>query len=99
MRAGVNNPMYAIEQISYLMFLKALTELDEQQERLATLSGKKYESIFNGKISKFSWRVISRLSGDELYNTLSEVFEHFARATEALADGQNIVSPSAPQDL
>jgi len=73
---GVNNPMYAIEQISYLMFLKALTELDEQQERLATLSGKKYESIFNGKISKFSWRVISRLSGDELYNTLSEVFEH-----------------------
>lgn len=73
---GLNNPMQAIEQISYLMFLKALTELDEQQERLATLSGKKYESIFNGKISKFSWRVISRLSGDELYNTLSEVFEH-----------------------
>ncbi len=73
---GVNNPMTAIEQISYLMFLKSLTELDEQQERIAKLSGKNYESIFNGKITKFSWRVISRLAGDELYNTLSEVFEH-----------------------
>lgn len=29
---GVNNPMTAIEQVSYLMFLKSLTELDEQQE-------------------------------------------------------------------
>lgn len=72
---GVNNPMTAVEQISYLMFLKSLTELDEQQEKLASLSNKKYISIFNGKISKFGWRVLSRLSGDELYNTLSEVFE------------------------
>lgn len=73
---GVNNPMTAIEQVSYLMFLKSLTELDEQQERLTRLSDKEYTSIFNGKISKFSWRTISRLSGDELYITLSEAFEH-----------------------
>lgn len=73
---GVNNPMTAIEQISYLMFLKSITELDEQQERMAKLAGKTYESVFNGKISKFSWRVISRLSGDELYNTLTDAFEH-----------------------
>lgn len=73
---GVNNPMTAIEQISYLMFLKSLTELDEQQERIAKLSKKEYGSIFNGKISKFSWRVISRLSGDELYNTLADAFEN-----------------------
>lgn len=72
---GVNNPMTAIEQISYLMFLKSLTEMDEQQQKISELSGQKYESIFNAKISKFGWRVISRLAGDELYNTLSEVFE------------------------
>ena len=73
---GVNNPMTAIEQVSYLMFLKSLTELDEHQQKIAELSDKKYESIFNGKISKFGWRVLSRLSGDELYNTLTEAFEH-----------------------
>lgn len=73
---GVNNPMTAIEQVSYLMFLKSLTELDEQQEKLAILSGKKYASIFNGKVSKYGWRVVSRLAGDELYNILTEAFEH-----------------------
>lgn len=87
---GVNNPMTAIEQISYLMFLKSLTELDEHQERIANLSGKKYESIFNGKISKFSWRVISRLAGDELYNTLSEVFEHLYELPKLTPTGKTL---------
>ncbi len=73
---GVNNPMTAIEQVSYLMFLKSITELDEYQFKITELSGKAYESIFNDKGAKFSWRVISRLSGDELYNTLTESFEH-----------------------
>ncbi|MCM2339410.1 MAG: type I restriction-modification system subunit M [Burkholderiales bacterium] len=87
---GVNNPMTAIEQISYLMFLKSLTEFDEQQERISNLSGKKYESVFNGKISKFSWRVISRLSGDELYNTLAEVFEHLHELPKLTATGKTL---------
>ena len=85
---GVNNPMTAIEQISYLMFLKSLTELDEQQERIAKLSGKEYGSIFNGKITKFSWRVISRLAGDELYNTLSEVFERLHELPKLSSTGK-----------
>lgn len=72
---GVNNPMTAIEQISYLMFLKSLTEFDEQQAQLAQLSGKKHESVFDGHLSKYSWRVVSRLAGDELYDTLVEIFE------------------------
>ncbi len=87
---GVNNPMTAIEQISYLMFIKSLTEVDEQQERMASLSGKKYESIFNGNISKFSWRVISRLSGDELYNTISDVFEHLHELPKLSPTGKTL---------
>ncbi|MDO8557032.1 MAG: N-6 DNA methylase [Candidatus Jorgensenbacteria bacterium] len=87
---GVNNPMTSIEQISYLMFLKSLTEFDEHQERIAKLSGKKYESIFNGKISKFGWRVISRLSGDELYNTLVEVFEHLHELPKLTSTGKTL---------
>lgn len=87
---GVNNPMTAIEQVSYLMFLKSLTELDEHQQKIAELSGKKYESIFNGKISKFGWRVLSRLSGDELYNTLTEAFEHLHELPNLTQTGKTL---------
>jgi hypothetical protein len=31
---GVNNPMDSIEQISYLLFLRLLTERDEQLSQL-----------------------------------------------------------------
>jgi len=73
---GVNNPMTAIEQLSYFMFLKSLTEYDTTQERLAKLANKPYASVFNGKRHKYGWDVICRLSGDELYNNLSEALEH-----------------------
>ncbi|MCX6916729.1 MAG: type I restriction-modification system subunit M N-terminal domain-containing protein, partial [Verrucomicrobia bacterium] len=49
---GVNNPMDSIEQISYLLFLRLLTEKDEA---LAALGGKKYDRIFSGKWSRFAW--------------------------------------------
>jgi type I restriction enzyme M protein len=35
---GVNNPMTAIEQVSYFMFLKSLTEYDITQERISKLA-------------------------------------------------------------
>src|ERR1700683_5069009 len=44
---GVNNPMDSIEQCSYLLFLRLLTEKDET---FATLD-KKYVRIFSGKWS------------------------------------------------
>ena len=74
---GVNIPTTSIEQISYLMFLKSLTEMDENHAELARKTGSKYTMLFSGSWAKYSWRTVSRLSGDELYNTLVEVFEKF----------------------
>lgn len=74
---GVNNPMTSIEQISYLMFLKSLTEKDEEQEKLQKLMGNKYTPLFTGSWTKYSWRTIARLTGDPLYNNLVEAFEKF----------------------
>ncbi|MCD6345896.1 MAG: SAM-dependent DNA methyltransferase, partial [Bacteroidales bacterium] len=72
---GVNNPITAIEQITYLMFLKDLTEMDEQQSRLSELNSKKYASVFVNGSGKYSWRVIARLQGKELFDTLTEAIE------------------------
>lgn len=72
---GVNNPMTAIEQISFLMFLKSLTEMDEKQEQLQRAVGGKHSPTFSNSWSKYSWRTMARLSGDPLYVTLSEAIE------------------------
>ena len=74
---GVNIPTTSIEQISYLMFLKSLTEMDEKHAELARKADGKHKMIFSGSWAKYSWRTVSRLSGDELYNTLVEAFEKF----------------------
>jgi type I restriction enzyme M protein len=48
---GMSNPLSAIEQISYLIFMKRLEDADTQQKRGAERRGDKYVSIFKGKES------------------------------------------------
>ncbi|MGA2587424.1 MAG: N-6 DNA methylase [Candidatus Aminicenantales bacterium] len=68
---GVNNPMDSIEQISYLMFLRLLTEKDDV---LATLD-KKYTRIFSGKWARFAWGNFVTLTGDALFNAIRDAIE------------------------
>jgi len=68
---GVNNPMDSIEQCSYLIFLRLLTEKDET---LASLD-KKYTRIFSGKWSRFAWGNFVTLAGDELFDAVRNAIE------------------------
>lgn len=68
---GVNNPMDSIEQISYLLFLRLLTDKDEV---LATLD-KKYTRIFSGKWTRFAWGNFVTLTGDNLFNAARDAIE------------------------
>jgi type I restriction enzyme M protein len=70
---GVNNPMDSIEQISYLLFLRLLTEKDEDLARL----DKKYPRIFSGKWARFAWGNFVTLTGDDLFNTIRDAMESF----------------------
>ncbi|KAF2518827.1 N-6 DNA methylase [Flavobacterium salilacus subsp. salilacus] len=45
---GISNPITAIEQITYLLFIKKLDELENTREIEATSKGKKYISKFDG---------------------------------------------------
>ena len=69
---GVNNPMDSIEQCSYLLFLRLLTEKDET---LASLD-KKYPRIFSGKWSRYAWGNFVTLTGDNLFNAVRDAIEH-----------------------
>ena len=68
---GVNNPMDSIEQMSYLIFLRLLTEKDEV---LATLD-KKYTRIFSGTWTRFAWGNFVTLTGDHLFNAVRDAIE------------------------
>src|ERR1700686_4316141 len=68
---GVNNPMDSIEQMSYLLFLRLLTEKDEL---LASLD-KKYARIFAGKWARFAWGNFVTLTGDQLFNAIRDAIE------------------------
>ena len=45
---GLSNPITAIEQMSYLIFMKKLEDEDEKRSREAGFTGEKYVSIFKG---------------------------------------------------
>ena len=46
---GISNPLTAIEQITYLLFMKRLDELDQKRQADAEFTGEKYTSKFEGK--------------------------------------------------
>lgn len=45
---GISNPLTAIEQITYLLFMKRLDELDQKKQSDAEWTGEKYTSKFKG---------------------------------------------------
>ena len=68
---GVNNPMDLIEQISYLLFIRLLTEKDDI---LGSLD-KKYTRIFSGKWARYGWGNFVTLTGDALFDAIRNVIE------------------------
>jgi type I restriction enzyme M protein len=68
---GVNNPMDSIEQLSYLIFLRLMSERDEE---FAALS-RKYNRIFTGEWAKYQWGNFVTLTGDQLFDAARNAIE------------------------
>src|SRR5690242_1085691 len=68
---GVNNPMDSIEQISYLLFLRLLSERDEQ---FASLQ-KSYKRVFSGAWARYAWGNFVTLTGDQLFDAVRSAIE------------------------
>lgn len=49
---GISNPLTAIEQITYLIFMKRIDELDLKRKSDAEWTGEEYKSLFDGTYSK-----------------------------------------------
>jgi len=83
---GISNPLTAIEQITYLIFMKRLDDLESKRERDADFTGEKYVSRFKGKFTipgseqtidknELRWSVFKHSPADEmLFHVQSRVF-------------------------
>lgn len=60
---GISNPLTAIEQVTYLLFMKRLDELDQKRQADAEWTGEKYTSKFEGIWVPPEYR--TKLSGRE----------------------------------
>ncbi len=74
---GIANPLTAIEQITYLIFMKRLDDLETKRERDAEFTGEKYTSRFSGKFktpgsneevdkNELRWSNFKRRPADEM---------------------------------
>jgi type I restriction enzyme M protein len=60
---GLSNPLDAIEQLSFLLFLKQLDEREQDGARAAKKRGQKYEPLFPNE--ELRWSYWSQLPGDK----------------------------------
>jgi type I restriction enzyme M protein len=71
---GLSNPLDAIEQLSYLIFLKQLDEREQDAERAARLRGKTYQPLFpdtdDGR--QLRWSYWSQLPANEALAQVKE---------------------------
>lgn len=81
---GVNNPMDSIEQLSYLIFLRLLSERDEE----AALLEPGYQHIFSGAWARYAWGNFVTLTGDELFDALRGAIEKLHELPDLSATGR-----------
>src|SRR5207244_10071425 len=67
---GLSNPLDAIEQFSFLFFLKRLDEREQDAERAARLRGKKHQPIFPD--AKLRWSHWTQLPADQALRHVKE---------------------------
>ena len=74
---GIANPLTAIEQITYLIFMKRLDDLEAKRERDAEFTGEKYTSRFKGRFqipgsnesidkNELRWSIFKHKPADEM---------------------------------
>ena len=64
---GIANPLTVIEQITYLLFMKRLDELQTTKEQMANLSGQPLQDLtFSQEQSQLRWSGFKELEANKM---------------------------------
>ncbi|MDR0911417.1 MAG: type I restriction-modification system subunit M [Methanobrevibacter sp.] len=75
---GISNPIIAIEQMSYLMFMKRLSDNDNHNMDKANLTGEKYTSIFE-ECPNCDWFYFKDMTADKMLSHVRDTVFPFLR--------------------
>lgn len=83
---GITNPINAIEQISYLLFMRRIDDADALEKAKAIFAEQPYQSIFEGN-EDCRWSYFSQLDPDTMLDVV---------ANRAFPFIKNLNDPSQP---
>jgi type I restriction enzyme M protein len=91
---GISNPLSAIEQISYLIFIKRLDDLDTHHKNAAQARGQPYKSIFEGH-ENCRWSTWKHMSAEAMFKHVTEIVFPFIKN---LHNGEDVVYSNTMKD-
>lgn len=77
--AGVASHPTIIEQINYLLFMRALSQRDDELRQLGVTNDN--EIVFDGELEKYHWDNLLTLNAEALFNALDECFRKIPEST------------------
>ena len=69
---GVTNPLTVIEQITYLLFIKSLDDIDIAHEKSDHMLGIKTKRIFDEKHQECRWSIFKNYPAEKMYRIVGE---------------------------
>src|SRR5574337_1233068 len=75
---GISNPLQAIEQMSYLIFMKRLEDEEVSREQNSKLLDGKYESVFKGN-EDCKWSKWTEMSAEKMFEHVRDKVFPFLR--------------------
>ena len=69
---GVTNPLTVIEQITYLLFIKGLDDIDIAHEKSDHMLGIKTKRIFDEKHQECRWSIFKNYPAEKIYKIVGE---------------------------
>jgi len=69
---GITNPLSVIEQITYLLFIRRLDDIETKKEKEAVVLGLKHTPLFSDKQQQMRWGTFKNIEAAKMYKVVSE---------------------------
>lgn len=80
---GMTDPLSVIKQMTYLLFIKGLDEVETNNEQTEQLLGVKFNRIFDDEHQDCRWSKFKNLSATEMFNLMSTKIFPFIKNIKA----------------